>query len=220
MKHSIAATLCLLGPLLCAQAPKNPKVAKPIATVASVVPEPAKAHYEMERFDGSSMQTELGYGIKVNKRSELYREWFVLKDLQSPATLDGPVGISVSYKSGDRYSGEYRYSFKWKVTTKEPVTAVELRVHVMDVFGRLLKTLSATEVENFSGTKEFEGVWRIWSENEASEAFASVAYIAQVRTANGRVYEVDRPAVFEQVRKVAKKITEADLEPKREEPKK
>lgn len=86
------------------------------------------------------------------------------------------------------------------------------------MFGRLLKTLSATEVEDFSDVRNFDATWRVWSENEASEAFASVAYIAQVRTASRGVYEVDRTAVFDQVRKVAKRITEADLEPKREQP--
>jgi len=95
-------------------------------------------------------------------------------------------------------------------------TAVEIRVHVIDVFGKLIRKLSSSQILDFADQKYFDGKWRLWSENEASEAFASVAYVAQVRTAAGRVYEIDRAAVLEQVRKVSKRITEADLEPKKD----
>jgi len=50
----------------------------------------------------------------------------------------------------------------------------------------------------------------------ASVQAQSSSYVARVRTASGRVYEIDRVAVLEQIRKVARKITEADLEPKRD----
>lgn len=144
------------------------------------------------------------------------REYFVLRDDGSPLSISGSAGINVFFDSGSRSSGEYQYKVPYTVIAKEPITAFELRVHVLDVFGRLLKTLSATEVRDFDGEKNFNDTWRILSENEASEAFASVAYIAQVRTAAGKVYEMDRLAVLDQLRKVGKRITEADLDPKRE----
>jgi hypothetical protein len=173
----------------------------------------------MERYPGGGVATDLGYGITLNKTSSLKREWFVVRDDNAPATIEGPVGIGVRYKSGERYSsGQYQYQATYTVRAKEPLAAIELRVHVFDVFGKLIKTLSATELVDFSDTRAFEAAWRIWSENEASEAFASVAYLAQVRTAAGRVYEADRSAVFDQVRRVGRRITEADLEPKREAP--
>ena len=153
------------------------------------------------------------------RRPSLKREWFVVRDENSPVSIEGSTGIQVAYKSGERYSsGQYQYNVMYQLKAKEPIAAFEIRVHVLDVFGRLLKTLSASELVDFSDSRSFDGTWRIWSENEASEAFASVAYVAQVRTASGRVYEADRAAVFDQVRKVARRITEADLEPKREAP--
>lgn len=192
------------------------------SNVQAQVPKPAvisRTAITMERFEGPSVTIDLGYGIVVNKASTLRREWFVLRDESAPALLDGPTGVSVSYKSGDRSSlSQYQYRIPYQIKAKESIAAIEIRVHVLDVFGRLLKTLSATEVEDFSDVRSFDATWRVWSENEASEAFASVAYIAQVRTASGKVYEADRTAVFDQVRKVAKRITEADLEPKREQP--
>lgn len=194
-----------------------------LATGQQVKPTPTfkSAAVVMDRYGGSSVVTDLGYGISLNKESSLKREWFVIRDETAPAALLGEVGVNVIYKSGEKYSsGQYQYEVIYQIKPQEPLTAIELRVHVLDVFGKLLKTLSATQLSDFSEPKSFTGNWRIWSENEATEAFASVAYIAQVRTTSGRVYEADAKAIFDQVRKVAKRITEADLEPKRESPSK
>jgi hypothetical protein len=177
-----------------------------------------KPTISMERFEGSSIRTELSRDIVLNKGSTLKREWFVVRDSSAPVAIEGSSGVSVVYKSDGRYSGGYEYRASYQLKAQEPVTAVEVRFVVLNVFGGLLKTLTATEVVDFNAAKELSGSWRIFSENEASEAFASIAYVAQVRTASGKVYEANRSAVFEQVRKVARRITEADLEPKREAP--
>jgi len=178
-----------------------------------------KSAVSMERYPGGSVVTDMGYSYKVNATSSLKREWFVVRDESSPATVEGPAGIDVTYKQGQQYSlGQFQYHAAYTIRAKEPISAFELRIHVFDVFGKLIKTLSATELADLPDTRGFDGTWRIFSENEASEAYASVTYIAQVRTASGRVYEIDRAAVFEQVRKVGRKITEADLEPKKEAP--
>ncbi len=183
-------------------------------------PRPAQggaSQITIERTEGTSVTVNLAYGIALNKESKLKREWFTVRDPQAPAALDGNSGVDVNYKSGDRSSrGEYQYSVPYRISPREPITAFEVRVIVIDVFGRLVKTLSATELLDFSDTRGFDGAWRIYSENEASEAFASVIYIAQVRTAAGRVYVADQRAVYDQVRRVATRITESDLEPKRE----
>jgi len=189
-------------------------------------PAPPKAASEstrpqlvIERTEGPEVKTTLGYGIVLNKGSSLKREWFVVRDPDAPVQIDGLTGIRVRYNSGERYSsGNFEYNATYSIIPKEPVSAVEVRFVVFDVFGRLVRTLSSTEVEDAAAKKEFKAGWRVWSENEASEAFASVAYVAQVRTSAGRVYEANSAAVLEQVRKVSKRITEADLEPKRDAP--
>lgn len=189
------------------------------AQQSKVLPSPKSTTITIERYEGGSVVTNLGYNISLNKNSSIKREWFVVRDENSPVSIEGSTGIQVTYKSGEKYSsGHYQYNVTYQLKPKEPIAAFEIRIHVLDVFGRLLKTLSATELVDFSDLRSFDSNWRIWSENEASEAFASVAYVAQVRTSTGRVYEADRAAVFDQVRKVARRITEADLEPKREAP--
>lgn len=194
-------------------------IAAMACTAAAAQGQPSKSPVlAMDRFEGSSVKTELGFGIVLNKNSTLKREWFVIRDPASPVQFDGATGVTVVYKDGGRASGSYQYQASYTVMPSQPVVAYELRYVVLDVFGRLLKSLSATEVEDRSNPVNGTAQWRIWSENEASEVFASVAYVANVRTSSGTVYEANRAAIFEQVRKVSRRISEADLEPKREGP--
>jgi hypothetical protein len=173
----------------------------------------------IDRTEGAPVQVPLGFGIVLNRESTLNREWFAVNDSLAPLNLDSIQGINVVYKPGERSSrGEYQYVLSYRLTPKEPVTAFEVRAVVIDVFGRLVRTLSATELVNLQQPKDFRAEWRIFSENEASEAFASVVYVAQVRTASGRVYVADRTKIFDQIRGVATRLTEADLEPKRDAP--
>jgi hypothetical protein len=186
---------------------------------AQVPMPPSNTSISIERIEGAPVQVPLGFGIVLNKNSTLNREWFLVKDSLSPLVLDSVQGVNVTYKTGDRSSrGEYQYTLDYKVTPKEPITAFELRAIVIDVFGRQIRTLSATELVTLQEPRSFQGAWRIFSENEASEAFASLVYVAQVRSATGRVYVTNTLQVLEQARRVATRLTEADLEPKREAP--
>lgn len=188
-----------------------------IATAQTTKAAPAvKAQLKMDSYPGTTIQTNLGYNIKLNQYSKLNREWFVVRDEASPVSIVEAAGINVSY---DSKGSRYEYKMSYAVDAKEPVSAIELKVHVFDVFGRPIKTLVGTEVTEVDGKGYLNMSWRIWTENEASEAFASVAYISTVRTQAGRVYEIDKAGVAEQVKKVFKKITEADLEPKKDEKK-
>lgn len=190
-----------------------------LAASSMALAQPKQPLVTMERHEGPSIRTELSASIILNSGSTLKREWFVIRDSASPVQVEGPTGVRVSYRSGERYSsGHYEYGATFKVKASEPIVAYEIRFVVLDVFGRVLKTLSSTEIDDFADAKEYSARWRIFSENEASEAFASVSYVAQVRTAAGRVYEANRTAIFDHVRKVSRRITEADLEPKRDAP--
>ena len=165
------------------------------------------------------MRLDLNYEISLNKDSTLKREWFVVRDDSLPAYIEGNMGIRVQYKQGEiPASGRYVYNASYVVKAREAITAVEARVIVIDIFGRVIRTLSTTDVFDLpeGQQKLINPSWRIYSESEASEAFASISYVAQVRTQAGKVYEVDRSAVLDQVRKVARKITDSDLDPKRE----
>ncbi|HYD61251.1 MAG TPA: hypothetical protein VEC35_12885 [Noviherbaspirillum sp.] len=158
------------------------------------------------------------WGIGINKESTLKREWFVLRDELSPAVINGATGISVLIGVPTTPGGN-QYQVPFEIRVKEPVTAVEIRVHILDVFGKVVSSLSATEVSDISDKKHFVANWPVyWSRSEPMTVHASVVYVAQARTAAGRVYEVDRGAVLEQMRKISRKLIDEDLEPRRDTP--
>lgn len=57
-------------------------------------------------------------------------------------------------------------------------------------------------------------IWTVSSENEVEEHYASIAYVARVRLASGRVLEGSTDRVVEEARKFSSKFTPADLDPK------
>jgi len=174
------------------------------------------AAQSVTKLSGGSIKTELGYGIVLNKESSLTREWITVHDSSLPADISGTVGVKTIYKSGERYSsGSYQYSAEYTITTKEALSAIEVRFLTFDIWGDHSRNLSATDIVDMDAgsTKKFDGKWNIYSENEVSEYYASIAYIAQVRTKSGRVIKADPKVVLEQARKFSKKFAEGDLEP-------
>jgi hypothetical protein len=149
--------------------------------------------------------------VVLNKASSLKREWITVHDASLPIAIDGTVGVKAAYES-ERRGGNYVYLTSYDLKAKEAVTAVEVRFLVFNVWGGHIRTLSASEIVDIpaGGNAKFNGKWSLFSENEASEYYASIAYIARVRTSSGRVIESDRKAVLSEVRKLAKKFSEED----------
>jgi hypothetical protein len=117
----------------------------------------------------------------------------------------------------DRVRGEYRYQANLSLDVREPLSAVEVRFLTFDVWGQHVRTLKMDEVVDINvGKKDLTGEWRLYSENECSEYYASIGYVSRARTKAGRVLEADPSAVIQEARKFSKKFTEADLEPKAE----
>ena len=196
--------------------PSSTTTSPSAASAAASSAGPASApRLTITRFDGGSVVTELGYGIKLNKGSSLNREWFVITDSAAPAKVDGRAGVVVRYaRESGTYSGHYQYAVDHTLTLSEPLTAVELRVHLFDIFGRSMEALRSVEVVDMSGTVAMKPSWRARSENEASETLTSVVYVAQARTAAGKLYSIDRQAVLEQLKAISARISDADLDPK------
>ncbi len=167
------------------------------------------------RQDGGSLKTELGYGIVLNAQSSLTREWITIHDASFPADIVDTVGVRTKYESG-RVSGSYMYEASYIITSREALTAVDIRFLLFDVWGNHIRTLVASELVDYdpAQTRGFSGKWNLFSENEASEYYASIAYIARVRTKEGRVIEGNRNAALAEARKFSRKFTEDDLEPK------
>ena len=180
----------------------------------------AVAGSSVTRAPGGSIKTELGYGIVLNKGSSLQREWITIHDDVIPADLVSTVGVKTIYESGGTYSsGSYKYSADYKVKANEDLTAIEVIFLTFDIWGDLLRNLSATDIVDVKSgeTRTFDAKWNVFSENEVSEYYASIAYIAQVRTKAGRVIKTDPTIVVREAQKFSAKFKASDLEP---EPKK
>ena len=62
------------------------------------------------------------------------------------------------------------------------------------------------------------GSWRTW-ENEVSEIFTVVTFVARVRKPDGAVWEYDTQSLLQRVEKIKVTLTEKELTPEREKPK-
>ncbi len=180
----------------------------------------AIAGSNVTRESGGSIKTELGSGSVLNKGSSLQREWITIHNDSIPADLVGTVGVTTIYEVGGRYSsGGYRYNADYTVKANEDLTGVEVRYLTFDIWGGLLRNLSVTDIVDLKSgeSRKLDAKWNVYSENEVSEDYASIAYITQVRTKTGRVIKADPSIVVQEAKKFSAKFKESDLEP---EPKK
>ena len=134
-----------------------------------------------------------------------------------PVDLVGTPGVTTIYESG-QYRGDYKYTADYSILVHELVVAVEVRFIAFDVWGNRTRALSATDIKDFApGTHEMDAVWNLFSENEASEHYASIAYVAMIRTETGEIYLADADAVTEVARQYMSDFTSdlLDEEPPR-----
>ena len=62
------------------------------------------------------------------------------------------------------------------------------------------------------------GSWTTW-ENDVSEIFTVVSFVARVRRPDGTIWEYDPSSMLQQVEGIKVKLTEKELTPEREKPK-
>lgn len=158
--------------------------------------------------DGGSVRTNLGFGIILNEESTLSREWVVIHDARLPVDFDGTPGTTT------RYEDNYEYNVHATLVASQPVTAVNARFIAFDVFGQHVTTLGATEVVDLAPGEpsRFDWEWRVGG-NDASQHFASVGFIARVRTADGQVHHADFNTIVCVAELFALAATVADLDP-------
>lgn len=150
-------------------------------------------------YDGGSVVTELGYGIKVNAQSTLMRSWVVLNDSGCPIQL-GRSGIKTIY--GDR---EYNFIPEGSISSKEKVAAIDIRFLLYDIFGDHIKTIICTHVADIQTGASIElkniGGWRAL-ENEISGLLTVVSFVAQVRTSTGTVWKFNAKLIDAELSKI------------------
>ena len=188
-----------------------------VARAASEADDVTVAH-----ISGGSIRTELSASIVVNQDSNIQREWVIINHKRLPVVLSGSAGVKTVYhERTSGYSGEYEYLALPKLTFSIPVSAIEIRFILFNIWGERTKSLVTTEIKEFAPgiTYDLAPSWNIYSENETSEFYASIAYVARIRTADGRILVADPSPVLGEARKFYAKFAESDLEPSKPAPK-
>ncbi len=168
------------------------------------------------RQPGGSIRTPLSRTIILNKESSLEREFITVIDKSLPAGLTSCVGIITVYEPETDYStGQYQYSASYAVKALAEIRAFEVRFLIFNLWGKHVHTLTATEIADLSAgeMRQCDGKWDLFDENEACEHYASIAYLAKIRTASGQVLEADIEPIIAEAKHFSSKFTDADLEP-------
>lgn len=154
-----------------------------------------------------------------NKDSTLRHEWIVIDDPRMTIRFEQVCGITPAWDLGKstEYHRAYFYTsqYKW-LAGAMPLTAVDFRFLTFDVWGSHVRTLCASTIRDVAPHTQHneDNKWSLFSENEAWEHFASIAYVARVRTAEGKLINADADLILREAKRFSEKFTEADLEPK------
>lgn len=163
---------------------------------------------------GGAIRLPLGRGIALNKESSVERIWITVQDSVMPVEFKNAVGIKTNHSfRGDIV--EYEYSAAVHLSARQPISAIEVRFMLFDIWGQNSRNLVVTEILDLMPgiTKEFNPKWRISSEGEAAQHYASIAYISRVRTKDGKVFAANGEFILEQARKFSTQFKEVDPEP-------
>ena len=150
------------------------------------------------KVNGGSVVTKLSMGISVNTGSTLTRDWIVLNDEKCPVQLKD-VGVNSVYGSS-----EYRFVPSGSLVLSEQIVAYEIHHVLYDVFGSHIKSLNNMEITDLSGTvdlKKISGTWYA-TENEISEYFSCVSYVAAVRIATGVIWRFKPQLIKDELSKI------------------
>lgn len=165
---------------------------------------------------GGSIRTPLSRTIILNEESSLEREFITVIDKTLPANLTSCVGVSTVYEPETDYSrGEYVYSSSYEIKALEDIRAFETRFLIFNIWGEHVQTLTSTEIADITAgsVRSYDGRWNLFSENEACKHYASISYLAVIRTASGQVLRADVEPVISEAKKFSSKFTDSDLEP-------
>ena len=172
---------------------------------------------EIIRASGGSIQTFLSSRIRLNEESSLEREFITILDRSLPVVFTGSVGVVTRYKEATDYSASsYIYQAQAQVGFTEDIRAFELRYLTFDVWGKHIQTLSAVEIADVKAgvVRDIKSEWLLHFENEACAHYASIAYVAAVRTPEGKVLLGPADAAIREAQRFSTKFSVVDLEPK------
>jgi len=174
----------------------------------------------VSRMLGSSVFTFRLQG-SVNAGSSLAREWVTVHDASLPCDLAEYAGLTTTYEESYG-TGRYYYTAEFSINAREPIVAIEVRFLAFDIWGEFVRTLSLTEIKDLrEGSGALSGTWNLFGRNECSQHYASIAYIARIRTADGHIIAASSAAiatVMQEAKRFSEKFGPQDLEPRDDKP--
>ncbi|HSG05631.1 MAG TPA: hypothetical protein VLB09_04450, partial [Nitrospiria bacterium] len=166
---------------------------------------------QVEMREGGSVATNLEFGSALNNTSSLKRKLITLNDTSSPARLSDP-GIRTRHRDETFFFEPIGW-----VNPTRPVSAVNVRFVLYDMFGNHLQTLSGTIVEDFGPETSFDlsrlGFWTT-GEREARDLLTIVTFVAHVRTQGETVWTYSPEAVVNRLNSLRLKTNRDMLDPK------
>lgn len=155
---------------------------------------------------GEPMKFDIGYGIEVNEDSTLSREWVIVNDPRLPVSL-------TSFVAKTRYEDRnWIYDVDYSIDAAEEIQAIEVRFLPFDIWGGSSRSLSATDIQDVAvGTSSFNAQWRLRSETAATQHYAMLGYVAQVKLTSGAILRANTDAVVGEARRFSDDFTSGDL---------
>lgn len=174
-----------------------------------VAQESGEASIQVHEEDGGSVAVRTANGM-LNQDSSLKRKWYVIDDKNSPVWLDH-AGVFSRFDAKENV--QYLVPVG-AVSPKQLISAIEVRYLLFDVWGDRFRTLSVTRLTDSSSSIDFRDNNR-WPalESEVSQFLTTVAFVARVQTAEGRVWSFDEDRVLAQIQTLGKNVHPVDLTP-------
>jgi hypothetical protein len=157
--------------------------------------------------DGGPMTIDLG-NRKVNEGSKLARQWVTIHDKIFPVDIVNTAGITLT-----PYVRDFRYAAKYEVEVTEPIVAIQVCFVLFNVWGEKIQSLSHMAIVDLPrGRHELNADWVV--ENDTpTEYFASICYVARVRTQAGKILYFNPEPVIAEAKQFTPQFSLADLTP-------
>lgn len=149
--------------------------------------------------------------VIIGKDTSLNTLWITMNDNSLLVKITETIGVSVTYWSD---SVKFRYSSSYELIPVEDLSAIEIRFLLFNVWGEHVKNLSATYVQDFTAGKPYffeNQKWSLPTSSEAEAYYASIAYVARVRTKSGKVISANNQYIIEEAQKFSSGFSESDL---------
>lgn len=123
-------------------------------------------------------------GVNFNEGSTLQRERILLNIASCPVQL---TSTSLRFNYKDR---GLRYEVQTGIRVQSPITALEIRHVLYDVFGDHMHNLSNVEARDLgAGPSTMDGTWNAYRDNDVTQHLTTVTFVASVRLADGRTWK-------------------------------